>query len=131
MFQVRRNGFRLRFGRTVLWAAFLLVGCRIHDNPHSAHYSPTLGHAVMGAAMTGDLALLRKLDARGANLNCQDPQARNWSPLIAAIYHQQTTIVGYLLSRNVIFIPGFRADALVGESGGALLAVRVSALQPA
>jgi len=55
----------------------------------------------MWAAMAGDIALLKKLDAEGQDLNARDSRAFNWSPLIAAIYHDHPEVTLYLISRNV------------------------------
>jgi ankyrin repeat protein len=51
--------------------------------------------------MTGDLDLLKKLEASGADLNAQDPRAFDWTPLMAAIYHGETNVIAYLLAKNV------------------------------
>src|SRR2546426_7575570 len=80
-----------------LCSAFLLTGCSLRERAHVTSQNRALLHA----AMTGDLRLLKKLDAKGANLNFQEPSARNWSPLIAAVYHEETNIIEYLLTRNV------------------------------
>jgi hypothetical protein len=53
------------------------------------------------AAMTGDLKLLKELEARGHGLNVQDPHAFGWTPLIAAVFHEQTNVIQYLVFKNV------------------------------
>ena len=53
------------------------------------------------AAMMGDLDLVKKWEAKGANLNEQNAHAFNWTPLMAAICHENTNVVEYLLTRNV------------------------------
>ena len=54
----------------------------------------------MWAAMVGDLKLLKDLEKEGQSINIQDPQAFKWSPLIAAIYHDNPNVVSYLISRG-------------------------------
>jgi hypothetical protein len=56
---------------------------------------------VSWAAMSGDLDLLKELEATGATLDTPDPRAFNWTPLIAAIYHGRTNVVQYLLTRKI------------------------------
>lgn len=53
------------------------------------------------AAMAGNLQLLKQWEAKGESLNAEDPHAFNWTPLMAAIFHQQTNIIHYLVSRGV------------------------------
>jgi hypothetical protein len=64
-------------------------------------------------------------------VHCQRKwQQRNEVPSGLAV-HQSVAVTALSSIFSLIFILGFRADAFVGELGGALLAVRVSALQPA
>ena len=56
---------------------------------------------ICAAAMAGDLDGLKKQEAMGVSLNYQDHHARDWTPLTCAIFHQQTNIVQYLLTRNL------------------------------
>lgn len=56
--------------------------------------------SIMWAAMVGDLKLLKHLEEEGQSLNIQDPQVLEWSPLIAAIYHDNPNVVSYLISRG-------------------------------
>ncbi len=53
------------------------------------------------AAITGNVVLLRQLETKGADLNVQYPEHFNWTPLIAAIYHQNTNVISFLLDRGV------------------------------
>lgn len=56
---------------------------------------------ILGAATAGDLGRLKDLEARGVSLNSQDPIVFNWTPLIGAVFHGNTNIIAYLLTRNV------------------------------
>ncbi len=56
---------------------------------------------ILGAATAGDVARLKDLEARGVSLNSQDPIVFNWTPLIGAVFHENTNIIAYLLTRNV------------------------------
>ena len=76
-------------------AALLWVACV------SCNHRPYRPNSISWAAMTGDLDLLKNLEARGTNLDIQDPHAFNWTPLMAAIFHGNTNIIQYLLTRNV------------------------------
>jgi len=78
-----------------LVAALLLVACVL------CNHRPYRPNSISWAAMTGDLELLKQLEARGTNLDIQDPHAFNWTPLMAAIFHGNTNIIQYLLTRNV------------------------------
>jgi ankyrin repeat protein len=76
------------------WVAILalvlgVVGCK------SYHYQ------VQNAVMTDNVTLLKQLDARGADLNEQFRDRFNWTPLIMAIYFQNTNAIAYLISRGV------------------------------
>jgi len=51
--------------------------------------------------MTDNVQLLKQLDASGADLNAQYPDRFNWTPLITAIYFQNTNAIAYLLNRGV------------------------------
>ena len=53
------------------------------------------------AAITGDLGLLKRLDAEGADLNVQYADHFHWTPLMAAIYFQNDGISRYLIERRV------------------------------
>ena len=56
---------------------------------------------MMNAAMAGDLDRLQEMEARGVSLNYQDRKTFGWTPLIAAIFHRNTNIIDYLLTRNL------------------------------
>jgi ankyrin repeat protein len=51
--------------------------------------------------MTDNVQLLKEMDARGADLNAQYPERFNWTPLITAIYFENTNAIAYLVSRGV------------------------------
>jgi ankyrin repeat protein len=51
--------------------------------------------------MSGNLELLKEQEAKGGSVDAQFPRTFGWNPLTAAIYHQQTNIINYLLTRNV------------------------------
>lgn len=53
------------------------------------------------AAINGNIAQLKALDAAGFDLNAQYPSRYNWTALIAAIYFERPAVINYLLSRNV------------------------------
>jgi len=65
----------------------------------SSRLTPT--DKIFGAAMSGNLDLLKEQEAMGGSLDAQHPRTFGWNPLMAAIYHQQTNIIQYLLTRNV------------------------------
>ena len=56
---------------------------------------------VLVASMTDNVELLKKMDAKGADLNAQYPERYNWTPLMAAIYFGSTNSIRYLLDRDV------------------------------
>jgi Ankyrin repeats (3 copies) len=62
---------------------------------------PSPVQRLSGAAMQGDLELLKKLDANGVSLDSPNVYAHGWTPLMAAIYMQQTNIIQYLLTQNL------------------------------
>jgi ankyrin repeat protein len=62
---------------------------------------PPASENISGAAMQGNLDHLKKLEAKGVSLDAQNHHAFGWTPLMAAIYMQQTNIIQYLLTRNV------------------------------
>ena len=78
--------------------AALVLGCVILMRLRPAAWPP---QSVSWAAMSGELDLLKRLEAAGASIDTPDPHAFNWTPLIAAIYHQQTNVVQYLLTRKI------------------------------
>jgi ankyrin repeat protein len=51
--------------------------------------------------MYGDLDLLKRLEATGADLDAPDTHSFNWTPLMAAVIHRQTDVVQYLLTRKI------------------------------
>ncbi len=85
---------------SVALAAMVLFGC-MTESKRSSSQNNYKQRNVMWACMAGELDLLTELDAEGQDLNIQDPRAFNWSPLIAAIYHDHPDVIGYLISRNV------------------------------
>ena len=92
--QETNTGFNPR--RVVcFWAAILALilcvfGCKKSEREQ-----------VLIAAMTDNVQLLKQLDASGADLNAQYPDRFNWTPLITAIYFQNTNAIAYLLNRGV------------------------------
>jgi ankyrin repeat protein len=56
---------------------------------------------LMHAAMVGDLERFKEMEAKGVSLDFQDRHAFNWTPLMAAIFHHNTNIIEYLLTKNV------------------------------
>jgi ankyrin repeat protein len=62
---------------------------------------PTPTDKIFGAAMSGNLDLLKEQEAKGGSLDAQHPRTFGWNPLMAAIYHQQTNIIQYLLTQNL------------------------------
>lgn len=78
----------------------VLTGCNTESKDPQPSEN-TKHQTVMWAAMAGDLDLLKKLDAEGQDLNTQFPQAFNWSPLIASVYHDHPAVIAYLISRRV------------------------------
>jgi ankyrin repeat protein len=62
---------------------------------------PSASENISAAAMQGNLDHLKKLEAKGVSLDAQNRHAFGWTPLMAAIYMQQTNIIQYLLTRNV------------------------------
>jgi len=64
-------------------------------------HQPPRSKQIFQAAMLGDLGQLKRCEANGVDLNIQDVHIFGWTPLMAAIYHQQTNIVHYLLAKNL------------------------------
>ena len=73
----------------LVYAAFLFI------------YQPSPVERLSGAAMQGNLDLLKTLEAKGVSLDAQNQHSFGWTPLMAAIFEQQTNIITYLLTRNV------------------------------
>jgi ankyrin repeat protein len=63
-------------------------------------YQPSPIENLSGAAMQDNLDQLKKLEAKGVSLDAQNHHLFGWTPLMAAIYMQQTNIIQYLLTRN-------------------------------
>jgi ankyrin repeat protein len=75
----------------VILALFLCAsGCGTSDREQVLH-----------AVMTDNVQLLKQMDAKGVDLNAQFPERFNWTPLITAIYFQNTNAIAYLISRGV------------------------------
>jgi ankyrin repeat protein len=72
----------------LVYAAFLFI------------YEPSPVQKLSGAAMQGNLEILKKLEAKGVSLDARNEHAFGWTPLMAAIYMQQTNMIQYLLTRN-------------------------------
>jgi len=53
------------------------------------------------AAEAGNLQQLQALHAKGMSLNYHDPIKFDWTPLIAAVYANNSNIVAYLLNQGV------------------------------
>ena len=92
--QERAKGYEPR-GVQWFWVAILALVLGVGGCKKSYHYQ------VFNAVMTDNVTLLKQLDARGADLNGQFPERFNWTPLIAAIYFQNTNAIAYLISRGV------------------------------
>lgn len=93
---------QLKMAVLLLLLPFLgvLLGCRSGSNT-SQLTEEYKQKNVMWASMVGDLPLLEELHAAGHKLDVQDSRAFDWSPLIAAIYHDHPEIVSYLISQHV------------------------------
>jgi len=77
--------------RPAILALFLCAsGCGTSDHDQ-----------VLRAVMTDNVQLLKQMDAKGVDLNAQFPERFNWTPLIMAIYFQNTNAIAYLISRGV------------------------------
>jgi ankyrin repeat protein len=65
-------------------------------------YWPTVTRpSPVSAAEAGDLPQLQVLRQQGWTLDYHDPRKFMWTPLIAAVYANQTNMVAYLLSQRV------------------------------
>src|SRR5277367_1715499 len=83
---------------TVAWISTLLCGC-------SARVP------VVNAAEDGDVEKVKALLKQGRSINEQDPSVKfGWTPIIAAIYQNNTNMVRFLLQAG--------ADLNLGDSSG-------------
>lgn len=87
----------LQFWPVVLALILFGLGCR--KNHRELEKSDR--EKVLIAAMTDNVQLLEQMDAKGADLDAQYPERFNWTPLITAIYFQNTNVIAYLLNRGV------------------------------
>ena len=74
-----------------LSVTILFVGCKAKVSAEQR---------VLWAAGMDDLDLLKELEAEGKSLDCQDPLT-HWTPLITAIFHEQTNVIDYLVTRKI------------------------------
>lgn len=86
-----------RFVQILLAVLFLVA---TFSSPGCKSNLQTQRKSIMWAAMMGDLELLKDLEKEGQSINIQDPRVFEWSPLIAAIYHDHPDVVSYLISRG-------------------------------
>lgn len=93
---MHENRFVGIFLSGALGAALFVSSCKRSGQSGS----PAAPNVVWAAGM-GELELLKSLEAKGESLNLQDTQCKNWTPLIAAVYHNETNVVNYLLTRKV------------------------------
>ncbi len=56
---------------------------------------------IVTASEAGNLQQLQAFQAKGVSLNYHDPIKFGWTPLIAAVYANNSNIVAYLLSQGV------------------------------
>jgi len=96
---LRISKFWMTFASLFLY----VIGCADSGNTN-------LQKAPLNAAMNNDVALLSHADKQGADLNAQYPERFNWTPLMAAIYFDNTNVIAYLLNRGV--------DVSKREAGG-------------
>ena len=59
------------------------------------------GTCVVGAVIQSNLTKLKAYDMAGFDLNAQDTNHFNWTPLIASIYYGHSNITFYLIQRGV------------------------------
>lgn len=86
--------------KLILCLTFILCGAMVYA-AFLFIYEPSPVEKLSGAAMQGNLELLKKLEAKGVGLDARNQHAFGWTPLMAAIYMQQTNIIQYLLTRNI------------------------------
>jgi ankyrin repeat protein len=86
--------------KLILCLALVLSGVVIYVILFSI-FQPPASERISGAAMQGNLDRLKELEAKGVSLDVQNLHAHCWTPLMAAIFMQQTNIIQYLLTRNV------------------------------
>jgi len=83
---------------TFVVAVLVLVSCQSQQpDASSLDGKPS----TVSAAISGDLNLLRQLEDQKQSLDFKDPRMFDWTPLIGAIYHQQTNIIQYLLTKEI------------------------------
>jgi ankyrin repeat protein len=83
-------------GVTLLAASLLVAGCSQQRQPSNSKETN-----VVWAASMGRLDLLKSLEAKGTSLDYQEPSWHNWTPLIAAVYFDETNVVSYLLTKRI------------------------------
>jgi len=101
----------------ILAFSTIIVAISCRPSKQARVVSPAKPTSIMWAAMAGDLDSLKTLEAQGQSLNFQDPHARYWTPLIAAIYHGQTNVIDYLVTRGVnLDLYGIDGDTALMEA---------------
>src|SRR5512140_2495208 len=80
----------------VLTSTFCIFGCFHKPTP-------------VDLALRGDVGGLMRLKANDVSLDSQDPNHANWTPLMAAIYSQNTNVTTYLLQQHVDLLKRARA----------------------
>lgn len=77
----------LRLFTTCCAILLVVTGCRRSDP----------GVRLFDAAESGDLAAVRALVSQGAPINQQSPVKFGWTPLIGAVFHNNTNVVQFLV----------------------------------
>jgi len=77
---------------------FLLIGMGCYSVKST---SLSDDESIIGASENGDLKEVKRLESIGVSLNTQTIYSFAWTPLIAAIYYQQTNVIAYLITRNI------------------------------
>lgn len=92
------------------WGCWLLVVALIAPAVVSVSCSPLRRASVVDAAEEGDLGKLKVLLSQGRSINERSATKFGWTPLIAAIYQNNSNVVDFLIKAG--------ADVNAGDTNG-------------
>lgn len=94
---MRRSLGKLRMARVIMTVAALTVVLLVGAVGILVLTRPSASVQLLGAAESGDLERVKSLLRQGAPLNEPSKFKFGWTPLIGAVFHNETNIVQYLV----------------------------------